>query len=174
MLLIYLSKSTPVSIALSRLFNKHPWETGGYYPGSVEDIYSIISYVKPVKENIKNGVALTRSPPSPAPAPAPPPPKEFYQENEWRYVPKSPNIRKWISNEEYSNPAALKQFDEIAKNHGTLSITPNDIKYIFVKSDADIPEIIDFIQVNLKHFTVHDMNILISRVISSESINADL
>lgn len=158
--LIYLSQSTSVSTALSRIFNNNPHATGGYYQGSAEDINSIISYVKPVEGNITVGSM--------------PIPKEFYQENEWRYVPKIQAIRQWINKEEHLDPLKLAQLNEIARNNGTLQITPNDIKYIFVKSDADIPGVINFIQTELGHYSANDLKILMSRVVSSESINVDL
>ena len=158
--LIYLSQPTPVSTALARLFTSNPHTTGGYYPGSVEDINDIISYVKPVEGNILVGGIPT--------------PKEFYQENEWRYVPKSQAIRQWIFKEDYLDKNKLNVFNEAAKNNGTLQITPKDIKYIFVKSDADIPAIVDFIQSELGKFSANDLKILMSRVTSSESINVDL
>lgn len=150
--LIYISPSTSVSTALARLLNCHKV--------SLKDINSIISYVKPVERNIKHDATQI--------------PYQFYQENEWRYIPTAPEIPGWITKEEYSDKKLKTKFNKVAKKHGTLQITPNDIKYIFVKSDADIPEIIDFIQVNLKQNTVNDINILMSRVISLESINADL
>ncbi len=158
--LIYLSQSTPVSIALSRLFNNNHHATGGYYQGSAEDINSIISYVKPEEGNMMVGAIPT--------------PKEFYQENEWRYVPKVEAIRQWITKEEHLNSLMLNACNETAKNNGTLQITPKDIKYIFVKSDAEIPGIIDFIQTELGHYSGNDLKILMSRVVSSESINVDL
>jgi len=158
--LIYLSHSTPVSTALSRLFNQNPHSTGGYYQGSVEDINSIISYVKPIEGTIMVGPIPTT--------------KEFYQENEWRYVPKVQAIRQWISKEEHVVPQTLTNFNEIAKTNGTLQIAPTDIKYIFVKSDTDIPAIINFIQTELGHYSGNDLKILMSRVVSTESINVDL
>ena len=158
--LIYLSQSTPVSMALSRLFNNNPQTTQGYYQGSAEDINSIISCVKPVE-----GMVLVGATPTP---------KEFYQENEWRYVPRVQAIRQWISKEEHLDPLKLAPLNEITKNNGALQMSPSDIKYIFVKSDADIPGIINFIQTELGHYSANDLKILMSRVVSSESINVDL
>ena len=157
--IIYLSQPTSVSTALAKLCTSNPSATGGYYSGSAEDINDIISYVKPVEGSIMVGAIPT--------------PKEFYQENEWRYVPKSQAIRQWIPKEDHLDINKLHAFNEAAKNNGNLQITPNDIKYIFVKSDADIPAIVDYIQSELGTFSANDLKILVSRVISSESINVD-
>ena len=157
---IYLSQSTPVLSALSRLFGSNRQTPQGYYQGSVEDINSIISCIKPVAGAIVVGGYPTS--------------KEFYQENEWRYVPKSPNIRQWISKEEYSNPKILAPFNETAKIYGTIKATANDIKYLFVKDDSDIPGIVNFIQTELDYFSGNELKILMSRVVSLKSINNDL
>ena len=158
--LIYLSQSTPVSEALFRLFKNNVQNTQDYYEDSAKDINSIISYIKPVEGNILVGAIPT--------------PKEFYQENEWRYVPKSHTISQWINKEDYADSKKLSQLNKIAKDDGVLQITPNDIKYIFVKSDANIPGIINFIQTELDYYSGNDLKILMSRVVSSESINVDL
>lgn len=157
---IYLSHPTTVSAALSRLFNSNPHASGGYYKESGEDINSIISFIKPVEGNILVGSAPTK--------------KEFYQENEWRYVPKDAAIRPWITKEEHLNPLMLNSSNETAKNNQVLQITPKDIKYIFVKSDVEIPNIVDFMQSDLGNYSANDLKILISRIVSLESINADL
>ncbi|MCK5133696.1 MAG: hypothetical protein KAR40_16275 [Candidatus Sabulitectum sp.] len=158
--LIYLTQSSPVTAALYRLCTNDVKAIDGYYIGSKVDLKSIISYIKPIEGNILVGAIPT--------------PKEFYQENEWRYVPRDQAIRQWINKEEYANSTTLSQLNEIAKDNGGLQITPNDIKYIFVKSDANIPGIINFIQTELDHFSANDLKILMSRVVSSESINLDL
>ena len=49
-----------------------------------------------------------------------------------------------------------------------------DIKYIFVEKERDIPEIIDFIQLDLAEYSKTDKELLMSRVISIERINEDI
>jgi len=55
-----------------------------------------------------------------------------------------------------------------------LKFSPKDIKYIFVKRDSDIPEIINFIQAELDQHPSSDIKVLMSRVTSLESISSDL
>ena len=159
--LVYLANDTPVSLALSRLLNNNLTADNGYYQNSANDINSIISFVKPVWGYVNvNGL---------------PAKKEFYQENEWRYVPLNNNlIKPWISKEEHLNPTNLQAFNEQARMHGSLTITPHDIKYIFVKDDSDIPGLVDYVHANLGQYSGNDLKILNSRIISTHSISQDI
>jgi len=149
---IYLSQTSPVSLSFSKLFNSTK--------NCAEDVNSIISCIKPIEGNmVVGGIPIS---------------KEFYQENEWRYVPKSQQIRQWVSKEDHSNAQMLFTLNEAAKQHGKIQASPDDIKYIFVKSDADIPSVIDFIQTELGHYSGNNLKVLMSRVVSLESINVDL
>ncbi|HDY7832550.1 TPA: abortive infection system antitoxin AbiGi family protein [Vibrio vulnificus] len=100
--------------------------------------------------------------------------KEFYQESEWRYVPKHPQIVSHLKKSEFDDEERLTLENEKTKEHGSLSFTPRDVKYIFVKNDADIPDIINFIQNELDHYQAADLKVLMSRVVSLESIQSDL
>ena len=94
--------------------------------------------------------------------------KDFYQENEWRYA---PEIDFGIAKSQFSlTSEAENEKAEIYK----LEITSNDIKYIFVKDDADIPAISDFIDIEMSHLPHADIKILQSRIISLETIRSDL
>jgi hypothetical protein len=94
--------------------------------------------------------------------------KDFYQENEWRYVPKDYDL---LSQEEFDAKRDNMNAD-LEKN--ALSFLPNDVKYIFVKSDAEIPAIFDFIQNNLGHWPLNEIKILSSRITSLETVADDL
>lgn len=98
--------------------------------------------------------------------------KDFYQESEWRYVPsheKAPNLLRMKDHK-----TSVEQFNTITKESCLVKFTPKDIKYIFVPTDQDIPEIIDFINTKLVDFSVKDIKILTSRVTSLENINRDM
>ncbi|MCP4801102.1 MAG: hypothetical protein GY893_14265 [bacterium] len=95
--------------------------------------------------------------------------KEFYQENEWRYV--APIMSKIIDEENFSEEK--DEADQVVEEF-KLEIAPTDIKYIFVKSDTDIPRIIDFINNKLGDFPLKDLKILQSRVVSLETLSCDI
>lgn len=95
--------------------------------------------------------------------------KEFFQENEWRY---SPPIREMLLKHRFTDDVALA--NAVAAKEHTLAIKPQDIKYIFVNEDSEIPEMVDFINSNLSEHSLNDLKILQSRIISLKSIEADL
>ena len=100
--------------------------------------------------------------------------KEFYQESEWRYVPLHDEVIDYVKKEEFENETRLEELNQLSKEHCSIKFSPRDIKYIFVKNDSDIPEIINFIQEKLEEFPSVDLKVLLSRVTSLESISRDL
>ena len=83
-------------------------------------------------------------------------------------------IRRNLTKEEFDNSDVLKECNDLSLNNCALKFSPKDIKYIFVKSDTDIPDIINFIQSELDNFPGADLKILMSRVISLENIKLDM
>lgn len=100
--------------------------------------------------------------------------KEFYQESEWRYVPKHEEVKSYLLKPSFDDQECLNQHNQSSKEHSSLKFTPKDVKYIFVKNDSDIPDMINFIQTDLDHYPSADLKVLMSRVISLESIQLDM
>jgi len=100
--------------------------------------------------------------------------KEFYQESEWRYVPKHVDIKEYLKKPEFENSTELESANLLTNKHCIIKFSPSDIRYIFVKSDSDIPGLINFLQTELDHLPSADLKILMSRVISLESLSVDL
>ncbi len=104
--------------------------------------------------------------------------KEFYQENEWRYSAidssKIGLLRPWLNANEYTDEAILSAENAKTKIHSSIKVSPCDIRYIFVKSDSDIPPLVNFIQTDLDMYPSHDIKILLSRIISLETISRDM
>ena len=100
--------------------------------------------------------------------------KDFYLESEWRFVPQHKQIKAYLRDATFSDADRLTQENQKTSQHCRLRFTPKDIKYIFVRSDSDIPEIINFIQTNLDHYPHADTKVLMSRVTSLESIQGDM
>lgn len=94
--------------------------------------------------------------------------KDFYQENEWRFAPSE--FRDVYRDDIDARRAELNA--EVEKH--ALRFTANDIRYIFVSSEAEIPEIFDFIQNNLGHWPLNDIKILTSRITSLETLGKDV
>ncbi|WP_324731398.1 abortive infection system antitoxin AbiGi family protein [Pseudomonas paeninsulae] len=100
--------------------------------------------------------------------------KAFYQESEWRYVPRNEKIKEYLRRSDFEDFELLRAENDKTKEHCLLRFSPQDIKYIFVKSDADIPDIINFIQTELDAYPSADLKVLMSRVTSLESISHDV
>jgi hypothetical protein len=94
--------------------------------------------------------------------------KDFYQENEWRYVPeefRSINSDEFESQRDRCN-------SEIA--NAALRFTSQDVRYLFVKTEGEIPALFDYIHQNLGAWPHNDLKILTSRITSLETIYGDV
>lgn len=100
--------------------------------------------------------------------------KLFYQESEWRYVPKHPETRDHLSRSEFEHPDQISYANDLTKEHCMIKFGPRDIRYIFVKTDADIPDIVNFIQAELDMYPGVDQKILMSRIVSLEGLSQDV
>lgn len=99
--------------------------------------------------------------------------KCFYQESEWRYVPENSNPS-YLLRVNHEISTKLEKANTYTLNNCLLKFSPQDIKYIFVKSDSDIPRIMNFIQNNMDNHPAADLKILMSRVVSLESLSQDI
>jgi hypothetical protein len=99
----------------------------------------------------------------------------FYDEKEWRYI---PNIKRHgrlaLKKEEYDDNAKLKAENTILqRKEFVLSFTPDDIKYVIVKNDKDIIKMVHALRRIKGNDTSDAVEILTSRIITSEQIFAD-
>jgi hypothetical protein len=117
------------------------------------NMYGLLTLIKPIKGNIWSGGVLTE--------------KEFYQENEWRYVPSAGNA---IFERDFATEKDARNKEMEAHK---LGISPNDIRYIFVPDDTEIPVLVDFIDKEMGHFPHNDLKMLTTRLISLETIAKD-
>ena len=122
----------------------------------------LMKFLKPLRGRMKvNGKEVT---------------KNFDEECEWRYTPTSdenspfqnflPNIFS-RSNEDLLNSNA------ITKKNASLKFESSDIKYIFVPEDSHIPVIINKINEIFKGNPENERLILLSKVISLDTIKKD-
>lgn len=117
-------------------------------------IYELISLIKPISGQMIIDDNIIE--------------KDFYQENEWRYIPPDASI---LFDDEFSEN---KDKENLKMEKNRLQIAPQDIRYIFVKNDHEIPALVDFINMNLGHFPHNDLKLLTTRILSIETIYADL
>jgi len=132
------------------------------YSNSANDHNMFMSHIKPVEGRVRvNGENIT---------------KDFYQESEWRATINSSDnkIKSYLYQNEYNDSNILNFENEKTKKDYSLKITPEDISYIFVKSESDIPELVNYIQREMDEFTGKDLKILLTRIVSMETIKRDL
>ena len=103
-----------------------------------------------------------------------PRPKEFYLESEWRYVPRINGVPLALVKEYYEDETIIKKNNDILKSKAPLRFEPDDVRYIFVKSDADILLLVDFMNSQLGHLSHDAMKILTTRITSLEQIAKDI
>lgn len=123
------------------------------------DVNRIGSYIKPVSGEIKKrDIKL----------------KEFYQESEWRYVPDSVCVP-WIDKKTYEDKEEISKLNKSTWDNAMLRFEADDVKYVFVKCNKDIPKIIDIIQkIKSDRFSDEQKKLLFSRVISLENLREDM
>ena len=122
-------------------------------------LHTMLAYAKPV-----SGTMMAQGKPVP---------KEFYLESEWRYVPAKTKLVYPVSKANLDDVAKHAALNKKAEKE-SLKFTPADVRYIFVKQDADIPQLIDFIHAKLQNYSGVDLKILMSRVTSLEHLERDI
>ncbi len=100
--------------------------------------------------------------------------KIFYQESEWRYLADHKKIPRYLMKQEFHDPKILESANTLAAEHCALKFTPQNVKYIFVRSEEDIPELVDFINAELGHFPQHEVQVLIANIVTQDLIANDI
>jgi hypothetical protein len=98
--------------------------------------------------------------------------KVFYDEREWRFVPKKFNV---IPEAEVRDNIIQVQNADM-QNTATLPFKAADVKYIIVKTEREIPEFVNFIEkdLSIRFPDVRDRQLLLSKLISVEQIRDDI
>jgi hypothetical protein len=167
---LYTYKNSDISCKLKSLLLNLPSQKNDtvHYKISKNDFHnqllSIFQYIKPYEGISAKTKEHTR----------------FYDEREWRYI---PNFAEDLSypimlgrgggKEENAITGINEKIKGISELH--LKFEPNDIKYIIVKSEDEILQMVDkVIQIKKGDFTESDIKILTTRIISFESIRENI
>jgi hypothetical protein len=155
-----LAGQTPVVESVRRVFES----TTGLDEPRREAVYKHVRYLLAHIKPTEGQVSVGRQPVA----------KEFYQESEWRYVPRHDDVGGYLLRPAFDDKAKLEEEDARTKAACMLRFAPSDVKYIFVPTDADIPAVINYIQTELDFYPSADLKVLMSRVTSLESVRDDL
>lgn len=125
-------------------------------------IIQLMKFLKPLSGKMKvNGKEVT---------------KNFDEECEWRYVPASyenNSFQNFLLNFLANNNEELQNQNLSTKEVASLKFELSDIKYIFVPEDSNIPTIINKINTIFTDCPDDERLLLLSRVISLETIRKD-
>jgi Putative abortive phage resistance protein AbiGi, antitoxin len=121
---------------------------------TIDHLHGLLNLIKPITGQMQVGSELIE--------------KDFYQENEWRYV---PLYGRMIFEELFT---AEQDRANLEVESSKLTFSPKDIKYIFVKDDSEIPSLVDFINSNFGLYPLNDIKIMTTRILSLPTINRDL
>jgi hypothetical protein len=100
----------------------------------------------------------------------------FYDEREWRFIPNWDNneVKGILDKKEYEDYRGDKKSPKPLINNITLKFNANDIKYIIVKSEKDIPKMIRIISsVNNLIENKDEADILSSKILTIDQLNQD-
>lgn len=103
----------------------------------------------------------------------------FYDEREWRYVPDLLEMHEdppsFLSEAECLDSNLKRQRNkQLETSDMALKFGPNDIKYIIVSKETEIPEMIEKIRtIKQPKYTPGEIDLLITRIISLEQISQD-
>lgn len=99
----------------------------------------------------------------------------YYDEREWRYVPEYSSGFPMIVAEANYEEAAQKSAANRLLSAIRLGFEPSDIKYIIVKSESEVHEFVQVIRdAKGKNFTLKDIELLTTRIITKDQIESDL
>ncbi len=101
--------------------------------------------------------------------------KKFYDEREWRWVPfPTGNYEiQTLTEAEFNDPVIRKKADTDLEHTAKLDFGPGDIKYIVVKSEGEVSEVIKRIDAIRDKYSENDARMLYTRILSSEQIKTD-
>ena len=125
-------------------------------------IIQLMKFLKPLRGKMKvNGKEVT---------------KNFDEECEWRYAPASDEnnlFPNFLPNFLANNNEELQDSNIVTNTVASLNFEPSDIKYIFVPEDSNIPTIINKINTIFTNYPEHERLLLLSKVISLDTIRKD-
>lgn len=104
----------------------------------------------------------------------------FYDEREWRYVPpkkllKKIEIKDIYKRKFYTDPVKRRYINIKLAKHIKLIFEPKDVRFIVVKNEKEIPDMIDKLKDIFGNRATHnELMILNSRIISLEQVIDDL
>ncbi|MBC8385482.1 MAG: hypothetical protein H8E57_08200 [Candidatus Cloacimonetes bacterium] len=96
--------------------------------------------------------------------------EKFYDEREWRYI---PSIEDTKIEKAFISPVEFNKKANKALLSIKLNFIPDDIKYIIVSNENEIPKILETIKYVKSHRRPKEIELLLSRILTVEQIKND-
>jgi len=158
--MLYSGDNSPLLNVVNDLFEQHAKSLSGKSKSKrlARELLLVetLAFAKPISGRMRRGTTEIE--------------KDFYQENEWRYVPKLMNDRLVLED---------RFFDEQEKLNGCAALYPlafsaADVRYIIVKQERNLVSIHDFIMSKLTDRSTDERAKLATRLISLEALRGDV
>lgn len=127
-----------------------------------DEYMNLVNFLKPYNGNFNRGNKIHKD-------------VRFYNEREWRYVPKidfDSVVKNNLCKEEFLNPEILENENQKLFEY-RLGFKPSDIKYIFVKSENEIHPMMEQLRKIKSRYSRKEIDILTSKIITTEQIKED-
>ena len=125
--------------------------------------FNLLRYIKNYEGDLKRGTKPIKN-------------YRFYDEREWRYVPAwdDKRVNPFLDEDEYKNYRGNKNSPKPLIDTVKLDFTANDIKYLIVKSNPDIPKLIRFIKAaNELTSNPNEADVLATKIITVDQLIND-
>jgi hypothetical protein len=99
----------------------------------------------------------------------------FSDEREWRYVPPQELESEFLQGHSEEMSDEIWRRMALAMEKIRLKFHPSDIKYIIIKNDSEITEMINFLRTDMGgEYTLHEIERLTTRILTSDQIESDV
>jgi hypothetical protein len=161
---LYVERYSLLANSYMTFYNKYLTETKKVR-GSLElhekCVVDILRYIKNYQNDLIRGGQVIKN-------------YRFSDEREWRYVLDYNETSNFILTDIEYRTEEQKSFFNSSLEKYRLEFTPNDIKYVIIESEHEIPEFVDILRSSKGNkYTYNDVERLLTRLITTEQIVQD-
>ncbi len=161
---LYVEKDSLLSRSYLTIYKEYLIDTKKTIAGSENKekcIADILRYIKNYQNDLVKGGEIYKN-------------YRFSDEREWRYVLEFNEKIEFILNKTNFDTDEKKQnANKIIENY-RLEFNPNDIKYVIIQDDSEIPEFLDVLKTSKGNkYSYNDVERLMTRLITTEQIIGD-
>ena len=160
--ILYLRQKSKLTEKISLLFDSaqsKDFDQTDLLKKSKREILELLRYVKPyIGDFTRDGKKISDV--------------RFYNEREWRYIPDLPDEHRYMTAIQYNDKLTLANANSLLQSFN-LSFEPDDIKYIFVNKDSEIPAMVSALKRIKSKYPPNTVEILTSRILTCEQILND-